>query len=72
MMTDFGKLLHQNFKKLADAGCKHIQIDEPYFTPSSDARSGAVDVINMAIEGCPRHPCACAYLPGQLRGRAGL
>ena len=26
MMVDFGKLLHQNFKKLADAGCKHIQI----------------------------------------------
>ena len=32
MMADFGKLLHQNFKKLAAAGCKHIQIDEPYFT----------------------------------------
>ena len=35
MMADFGKLLHQNFKKLAEAGCKHIQIDEPYFTASS-------------------------------------
>ena len=23
MMADFGKLLHQNFKKLAEAGCKH-------------------------------------------------
>ena len=54
MMADFGKLLHQNFKKLAEAGCKHIQIDEPYFTASSDEEvNAAVDVINMAIEGLP-------------------
>lgn len=54
MMADFGKLLHQNFKKLAEAGCKHIQIDEPYFTPSTDEEvKAAVDVINMAIEGLP-------------------
>ena len=54
MMADFGKLLHQNFKKLAEAGCKHIQIDEPYFTASSDEEvKVAVDVINMAIEGLP-------------------
>ena len=54
MMTDFGKLLHQNFKKLAEAGCKHIQIDEPYFTASTDEEvKAAVDVINMAIEGLP-------------------
>src|SRR6202047_4434963 len=36
MMADFGKLLRQNFKMLVDAGCKHIQIDEPYFTPSGE------------------------------------
>ena len=54
MMADFGKLLHQNFKRLAEAGCKHIQIDEPYFTASSDEEvKAAVDVINMAIEGLP-------------------
>ena len=70
-MTDFGKLLHQNFKKLAAAGCKHIQIDEPYFTPSSDAEvSAAVDVINMAIEGLPEdihvlvHICQGNYAVG--------
>ena len=40
MMADFGKLLHQNFRKLAEAGCKHIQIDEPYFTPRATRRSG--------------------------------
>jgi 5-methyltetrahydropteroyltriglutamate--homocysteine methyltransferase len=27
MMADFGKLLHQNFRRLAEAGYKHIQID---------------------------------------------
>jgi 5-methyltetrahydropteroyltriglutamate--homocysteine methyltransferase len=54
MMADFGKLLHQNFKKLAEAGCKHIQIDEPYFTASSEEEvKAAVDVINMIIEGLP-------------------
>lgn len=54
MMKDFGKLLHHNFRKLAAAGCKHLQIDEPYFTPSTDEEvASAVDVINLAIEGLP-------------------
>jgi 5-methyltetrahydropteroyltriglutamate--homocysteine methyltransferase len=54
MMMDFGKLLHWNFKRLADAGCKHIQIDEPYFTVADDDEvRAAVDVINTAIEGLP-------------------
>jgi 5-methyltetrahydropteroyltriglutamate--homocysteine methyltransferase len=54
MMAAFGKLLHHNFKKLAAAGCKHIQIDEPYFTASSEGEVGAaVEVINAAIEGLP-------------------
>src|SRR3984885_2209442 len=48
MMIDLGKLLHQNFKYLAAAGCKHIQIDEPYFTVADDEEvRTAVDVINM-------------------------
>jgi 5-methyltetrahydropteroyltriglutamate--homocysteine methyltransferase len=71
MMTDFGKLLHQNFDKLAAAGCKHIQIDEPYFTPSSDEEvAAAVDVINMAIEDLPEdvsvlvHICQGNYAVG--------
>ncbi len=54
MMTDFGKLLHHNFRRLAAAGCKHIQIDEPYFTASSDEEVGAaVEVINATIEDLP-------------------
>jgi 5-methyltetrahydropteroyltriglutamate--homocysteine methyltransferase len=54
MMADFGKLLNRNFKMLADAGCKHIQIDEPYFTAADEKEvRSAVKVINMAIEGLP-------------------
>src|SRR5712671_7037677 len=45
MMADFGKLLHHNFKALAAAGCKHLQIDEPYFTPANESDvKVAVDV----------------------------
>jgi 5-methyltetrahydropteroyltriglutamate--homocysteine methyltransferase len=71
MMVDFGKLLHQNFRKLAAAGCKHIQVDEPYFTASSEGEvSAAVEVINMAIEGLPEdvhvmvHICQGNYAVG--------
>ncbi|HEX4114205.1 MAG TPA: hypothetical protein VH020_16850 [Stellaceae bacterium] len=54
MMNDLGKLLHWNFKKLAAEGCKHLQIDEPYFTNATDGDvDAAVDAINMAIEGLP-------------------
>jgi 5-methyltetrahydropteroyltriglutamate--homocysteine methyltransferase len=54
MMEDLGKLLHQNFRRLASAGCKHIQIDEPYFTVADDAEvRAAVRAINMAVEGLP-------------------
>ncbi len=54
MMLDLGKLLHQNFGRLADSGCKNIQIDEPLFTMSSDQEvRSAVDAINLAIDGLP-------------------
>jgi 5-methyltetrahydropteroyltriglutamate--homocysteine methyltransferase len=54
MMNDIGKLLHLNFERLVAAGCKHIQIDEPYFTAAEDAEvRAAVDAINIAIEGLP-------------------
>jgi 5-methyltetrahydropteroyltriglutamate--homocysteine methyltransferase len=71
MMADFGKLLRQNFKKLTDAGCKHLQIDEPYFTASSEGEvAAAVDVINMSIEDVPSdvhvsvHVCQGNYAVG--------
>src|ERR1700722_14424543 len=31
MMADLGKLLNRNFRRLVAAGCRHIQIDEPFF-----------------------------------------
>ena len=71
MMADLGKLLRNNFKKLADAGCANIQIDEPLFTMSEDAEvQAAVDVINLAIEGLPQtthvsvHICQGNYAVG--------
>lgn len=54
MMLDLGKLLRSNFLGLAAVGCKHIQVDEPYFTPVDDAEVGAaVDAINLAIADLP-------------------
>jgi 5-methyltetrahydropteroyltriglutamate--homocysteine methyltransferase len=54
MIVDFGKLLHQNFRSLVAAGCKHIQIDEPYFTVADeDEVRVAVEAINLSVEGLP-------------------
>jgi 5-methyltetrahydropteroyltriglutamate--homocysteine methyltransferase len=71
MIADFGKLLRHNLKWLAEAGCKHVQIDEPYFTPSSDEEVQAgVDAINLAIEDLPddvhvvTHICQGNYAVG--------
>jgi 5-methyltetrahydropteroyltriglutamate--homocysteine methyltransferase len=71
MIADFGKLLRHNFSRLAEAGCKHIQIDEPYFTPASDDEvQAAVDAINMSIEDLPEdvhvmvHICQGNYAVG--------
>ena len=72
MMADIGKLLQQNFRKLAEAGCKNIQIDEPLFTMSDDDEvAAAVDAINLAIEGLPSdvhvsvHICQGNYAVGK-------
>lgn len=71
MMGDLGKLLRHNFKRLAEAGCRHIQIDEPLFTMAADAEvKSAVDTINMAIEDLPddlfvsAHICQGNYAVG--------
>jgi 5-methyltetrahydropteroyltriglutamate--homocysteine methyltransferase len=63
MMTDLGKLLKWNLRRLAEAGCKHIQIDEPYFTVASDEEvRAAVEVINMAIEDLPDEVCVLVHI----------
>ena len=72
MMGDYGQLLRHNFRMLAEAGCKHIQIDEPLFTLADDAEvNAAVDVINMTIRGLPgdihtsMHICQGNYAVGK-------
>ena len=72
MMADLSKLLRHNFKLLAAAGCKNIQIDEPLFTMSDDKEvQAAVDAINGAIEGLPgdvhvsTHICQGNYAVGK-------
>jgi 5-methyltetrahydropteroyltriglutamate--homocysteine methyltransferase len=71
MIGDFGKLIRQNFRRLAEAGCKHLQIDEPLFTMAEDGEVGAaVDAINAAIEDLPEdihvfvHICQGNYAMG--------
>lgn len=54
MMVDLGKLLRWNFMRLVDAGCRHIQVDEPYFTVADDDEvAAAVAAINMSLEDLP-------------------
>jgi 5-methyltetrahydropteroyltriglutamate--homocysteine methyltransferase len=72
MMIDVAKLLRYNFKMLAEAGCKHIQIDEPFFTVAEESEvMAAVDAINLAIEGLPAdihlsvHVCQGNYAVGK-------
>ena len=72
MMNDLAKLLRHNFRMLADAGCKYIQIDEPLFTLPDDAEvAAAIDAVNMAIEGLPEdvhvsmHICQGNYAVGK-------
>jgi 5-methyltetrahydropteroyltriglutamate--homocysteine methyltransferase len=63
MMSDLGKLLHTNFQRLAGAGCKHIQVDEPLFTLADDAEvAAAVDAINLAIEELPEDVHVSAHI----------
>jgi 5-methyltetrahydropteroyltriglutamate--homocysteine methyltransferase len=72
MMLDLGKLLNFNFRKLAEAGCKNIQIDEPLFTVSEeDEADAAIAAINLAVEGLPEdvhisvHVCQGNYAVGK-------
>jgi 5-methyltetrahydropteroyltriglutamate--homocysteine methyltransferase len=72
MMADLGKLLRHNFQRLAEAGCKHIQIDEPLFTMADDGEvQAAVDTINLAIADLPTdvhvstHICQGNYAVGK-------
>jgi 5-methyltetrahydropteroyltriglutamate--homocysteine methyltransferase len=72
MMMDLSKLLRQNFRRLAAAGCKNIQIDEPLFTMSDEPEmDAAVTAVNLAIEDLPddihvsMHICQGNYAVGK-------
>lgn len=72
MMADMAKLLRRNFKDLAAAGARCIQIDEPLFTLAADGEvEAAVDAINLAIEDLPEdvhvsvHICQGNYAVGK-------
>jgi 5-methyltetrahydropteroyltriglutamate--homocysteine methyltransferase len=72
MIMDLSKLLRQNFKLLAAAGCKHIQIDEPLFTMADEQEvDAAVEAINLAIGDLPgdihvsMHICQGNYAVGK-------
>jgi 5-methyltetrahydropteroyltriglutamate--homocysteine methyltransferase len=72
MMNDLAKLIRSNLLLLAEAGCKHIQIDEPLFTMSDESEvEAAVDAINLAIEDLPddihvsMHICQGNYAVGK-------
>jgi 5-methyltetrahydropteroyltriglutamate--homocysteine methyltransferase len=72
MMQDIAKLQNANFKRLAEAGCKFIQLDEPLLTLASEEEAaGAVEAINIAIEGLPpsvhvgMHICQGNYAVGK-------
>jgi 5-methyltetrahydropteroyltriglutamate--homocysteine methyltransferase len=52
MMEDLGKLLNRNFRRLEEAGCRHVQIDEPLFATADDAEvAAATSAINLTTEG---------------------
>ena len=72
MMADIGKLLRHNFRLLAEAGCRNIQIDEPLFTMAEDGEvASAVQAINLAIADLPgevhvsMHICQGNYAVGK-------
>ena len=72
MMTDIAKLLRHNFRLLADAGCRHIQVDEPFFTMAEEDEARlAVEAINFSIAELPRdvhvavHVCQGNYAVGK-------
>ena len=78
MMLNAAKLLNKNFRRLAEAGCKHIQIDQPYLTHRVTTSVRAAEAINLSIEGIPEdihvavHICQGNYAVGpQYDGQIG-
>ena len=73
MMDDLAKLLRHNFKMLLEAGCRHIQIDEPLFTMSRRRRGAGAPSMRSTSpsKACPEdvhvstHICQGNYAVGK-------
>jgi len=67
MGIDLGNAINMEIKRLVDAGCKYIQVDEPLFArkPSETIDYG-IDNLERCFHGCPKeivkivHIC-CGY-----------
>ncbi|MGI9048967.1 MAG: hypothetical protein ACR2GU_06305 [Rubrobacteraceae bacterium] len=52
VMQELAKVINRNFRDLQEAGCKHVQIDEPLFAAADrDEVEAAIGAINQAFEG---------------------
>jgi 5-methyltetrahydropteroyltriglutamate--homocysteine methyltransferase len=72
MMMDLAEVINQNFKQLEEAGCKHIQLDEPLFAVGGITRDeveAAIEANNQAWEGVEafrwQHVCQGNYAVGE-------
>lgn len=51
-MQDLAEVINRNFRELQEAGCTHVQIDEPLFAAADrDEVKAAIESINVAFEG---------------------
>lgn len=67
MGMDLGNAINTEIKRLVDAGCRYIQIDEPLFARKpSEAIDYGIDNLERCFHGCPKeivkivHIC-CGY-----------
>ena len=67
MGIDLGNAINIEIKRLVDAGCKYIQVDEPLFARKpSEAIDYGIDNLERCFHGCPKeivkivHIC-CGY-----------
>jgi 5-methyltetrahydropteroyltriglutamate--homocysteine methyltransferase len=78
MMQDIARVINRNFLALEEAGCEHVQLDEPLFAIAGDEElNAAVEAINMCTEGLTRaavqvHVCQGNYvISPEVDGRIG-
>ncbi|MGH3319732.1 MAG: hypothetical protein ACRDN9_06030 [Streptosporangiaceae bacterium] len=69
-MHELAKVINQNFRALQEAGCRHVQIDEPLFAAvDRDEVENAIDAVNQAFEGVTMtkwvHICQGNYAVGE-------